>query len=242
MTDLNESVNGWLAIVATPIGNLDDMTLRGLQTLKDADVILAEDTRRTRILLDHFQIKKKLESYHIFNEHGKTPDLIRRVQDGEKLALVSDAGTPCIADPGFLLIRAAVAAGIEPRIIPGVSALTFSVSGSALPSDRFAFYGFLPVKSGRRGTALDRIAQEDKTCVIFESPFRVGKLLQEIAEHIGSETQVALVREATKVHEQILRGTAAELITRTAGTKWKGECVVVLHKGSDPESDGDDEE
>ena len=124
MTENVNSEAGWLAIVATPIGNLDDMTLRGLQTLKDADVILAEDTRRTRILLDHFQIKKKLESYHIFNEHGKTPDLIRRVQAGEKLALVSDAGTPCIADPGFLLIRAAVEAGIEPRIIPGVSALT----------------------------------------------------------------------------------------------------------------------
>lgn len=244
MTENVNSEAGWLAIVATPIGNLDDMTLRGLQTLKDADVILAEDTRRTRILLDHFQIKKKLESYHIFNEHGKTPDLIRRVQAGEKLALVSDAGTPCIADPGFLLIRAAVEAGIEPRIIPGVSALTFSVSGSALPSDRFAFYGFLPVKSGRRGAALDRIAQEDKTCVIFESPFRVEKLIKEIVEHIGAETRVALVREATKVHEQILRGTAAELVNRLAGMKLKGECVVVLRKDDDSASvdDGDEEE
>ena len=129
---------GFLAVVATPIGNLEDITLRALRVLGEADVIFAEDTRRTRILLDHFEIRKHLESYHIFNEHGRTPELIRRVKNGEKIALVSDAGTPCIADPGFLLMRAAVEEGIEPLIIPGVSALTFAISASALPSDKFA--------------------------------------------------------------------------------------------------------
>lgn len=241
--EIQEDSGGWLAIVATPIGNLEDITLRALRTLQEADTICAEDTRRTRILLDKYDIRKKLESYHIFNEHGRTPDLIDRIRKGEKLVLVSDAGTPCIADPGFYLIRAAAEAGIEPRIIPGVSALTFAISGSALPSDRFAFYGFLPVKSGRRGAALARIAAEDKTCVIFESPFRLEKLIREIAEVIGSETRIAIVREATKVHEQILRGTAAELLAKTAGTKWKGECVVVLHASHDDESaDAEDEQ
>ena len=220
--------SGTLYIVATPIGNLEDITLRALRVLKEADLILAEDTRRTAILLQHFEIRKPLESYHIFNEHSRTPALIRRIQDGLTAALVSDAGTPCIADPGFMLIRAAVEAGIEPVIIPGVSALTFAVSASALPSDHFNFHGFLPVKSGRRRAELERIAADKRTAVVFESPFRIAKLLNEVCEIVGPDTPLALVREATKIHEQILRGPAAQLAEQAKKVNWKGECVLVI--------------
>ena len=220
--------SGTLYIVATPIGNLEDITLRALRVLKEADLILAEDTRRTAILLQHFDIRKPLESYHIFNEHARTPALIQRIRNGMTAALVSDAGTPCIADPGFMLIRAAVEAGIEPVIIPGVSALTFSISASALPSDHFNFHGFVPVKSGRRRAELERIAADKRTAVVFESPFRIAKLLAEVAEIVGPETPLALVREATKVHEQILRGPAASLAEQAKDVNWKGECVLVI--------------
>lgn len=220
---------GGLFLVATPIGNLEDITLRALRVLREADVIYAEDTRRTRILLDKFQISKHLESYHIFNEHGRTPELLDRVLRGEKVVLVSDAGMPCIADPGFLLVRSAVEAGICPVVIPGVSALTFSVAASGLPSDSFTFCGFLPVKSGRRNSALRRIAEEGRTAVIFESPFRIGKLLGEILQLMGPDTTVAVVREATKVHEEVLRGTVADVLEKTSGRSWKGEIVLVVH-------------
>ena len=224
----DSAASGTLYIVATPIGNLEDITLRALRVLKEADLILAEDTRRTAILLQHFDIKKPLESYHIFNEHARTPALIRRIRDGLNAALVSDAGTPCIADPGFMLVRAAVEAGIEPVIIPGVSALTFSISASALPSDHFNFHGFVPVKSGRRRAELERIAADKRTAVVFESPFRIAKLLAEVAEIVGPETPLALVREATKVHEQILRGPAARLAEQAKNVNWKGECALVI--------------
>ena len=220
---------GGLFLVATPIGNLEDITLRALRVLRESDVIYAEDTRRTRILLDKYNISKHLESYHIFNEHGRTPELLDRVRRGEKVVLVSDAGMPCIADPGFLLVRSAVEAGISPVVIPGVSALTFSIAASGLPSDSFTFCGFLPVKSGRRSSVLKRIAEEGRTAVIFESPFRIGKLLGEILHLMGAETMVAVVREATKVHEEILRGTVAEILERTSGRAWKGEIVLVVH-------------
>ncbi len=220
--------SGSLSIVATPIGNLEDITLRALRVLKEADTILAEDTRRTRILCTRFEINKKLESYHIFNERGRTPALIERIRSGEKIALVSDAGMPCIADPGFLLVREAVRAGIEPEIIPGPSALIFSVAASALPSDRFAFHGFLPVKSGRRSSRFQEIAASGMTAVVFESPYRLSKLLKEIPEYFSPETPVVVVREATKVHQEILRGTAAELAEKHGNRTWKGECVVVI--------------
>ena len=229
MDGSDRSKTGGLFLVATPIGNLEDITLRALRVLREADVIYAEDTRRTRILLDKFEISKHLESYHIFNEHGRTPELLARVLRGENVVLVSDAGMPCIADPGFLLVRAAVQEGISPMIVPGVSALTFSVAASALPSDSFTFYGFLPVKSGRRNAALQRIAEEGRTSVIFESPFRIEKLLGEILCTMGPETDVAVVREATKIHEEILRGTVADVLERTAGRSWKGEIVLVVH-------------
>jgi len=229
MDGSDRSKTGGLFLVATPIGNLEDITLRALRVLREADVIYAEDTRRTRILLDKFEISKHLESYHIFNEHGRTPELLARVLRGENVVLVSDAGMPCIADPGFLLVRSAVQEGISPVIVPGVSALTFSVAASALPSDSFTFYGFLPVKSGRRNAALQRIAEEGRTSVIFESPFRIEKLLGEILRTMGPETDVTVVREATKIHEEILRGTVADVLERTAGRSWKGEIVLVVH-------------
>jgi len=219
---------GKLYIVATPIGNLEDITLRALNVLKEVDVIAAEDTRRTKILLDRFQISTRLVSYHIFNEHHRTAALIRDILGGTKLALVSDAGTPCIADPGYLLMRDAVAAGIEPVIVPGVSALTFSVSASGLPSDRFAFYGFLPVKAGRKQKLLEEIKARGETAVLFESPFRIAKTLAAVRDFIGPDCRLAVVREATKVHEEILRGTAAELATLAEGRDWKGEFVLVV--------------
>lgn len=227
------SHSGALYLVATPIGNLEDMTFRAINILKECDIVYAEDTRRTKILLDKFEIHKKLESYHIFNEHGKASVIIERVLGGERAALVTDAGMPCIADPGFLLVREAVKAGIEPIIIPGVSSLTFTVAASALPSDRFAFYGFLPVKSGRRSAAIQEIAGEGKSVVIFESPYRVGKLLKELASAMGGDTLCAVVREATKVHEEILRGSLSEVMERTKDRNWKGECIVMVGASSE---------
>ncbi len=230
MQDASAQTSGALFLIATPIGNLEDITLRALRILKEADIIYAEDTRRTRILLDHFDIRCKLASYHIFNEHGKTPELLERVLNGEKVVLVSDAGMPCIADPGFLLMREAVEAGIEPVIIPGVSALTFAAAASALPTDEFTFMGFLPVKSGRRGVALEKIAAEPRSCIVFESPFRIAKLLGEISKYCGPETKVAVVREATKIHEEVIRGTVGDVLERTKERSWKGEIVLVIGK------------
>ena len=232
-------VSGELYIISTPIGNLDDMTIRAIETIKSCDILLAEDTRHTRILLDHFGINVKMASYHAFNEHGKTQEVLNRVLAGAKVGLVTDAGTPCVADPGFLLVREAVKAGIEPKIIPGVSALTFAIAASGLPSDRFAFYGFLPVKSGRRSARIAEMKDEHKSVVIFESPYRVIKLLKELCEQLGADIPCAVIREATKIHEEVLRGTLGELSELAAKRNWKGECVVVIHP-ADQESDLDD--
>jgi 16S rRNA (cytidine1402-2'-O)-methyltransferase len=221
---------GKLYIVSTPIGNLNDITYRALEILRSVDLIAAEDTRHTRKLLAHFDIHTKMCSYHTHNEHQKTAKLIAEVQAGLKLAVVSDAGTPAIADPGFLLVREAVAAGIEPEIIPGVSALTFAATAAGLPVDKFAFYGFPPVKSGRKTAFFENIAAEGKTVIIFESPHRIGKTLDYINRIVGSDTLVAVIREATKLHEEILRGTAGELSLRNKDRKWKGECVLVISK------------
>lgn len=227
-SDSKPHAAGSLFLVATPIGNLEDMTYRAVRILGEVDSILCEDTRRTAVLLDRYGIRKKTESYHIYNEHGRTPALIRRILSGEKIALVSDAGTPCIADPGFLLARDAVAAGIEPIVVPGVSALSFSIVASAMPCDKFAFFGFLPVKSGRRKTALEEILHCGMTAVIYESPFRIAKLVREIADVMGKRTPLAIIREATKIHEQVLRGTAGELAELAEKQAWKGEFSVVV--------------
>ncbi len=220
------SMNGKLYLVSTPIGNLEDITLRALSVLKSVDLIAAEDTRHTRQLLSHYDIHVKLESCHAFNEHGKVAGLIEFVKAGNSLALVSDAGTPSIADPGFLLVRTALEAGIEPTIIPGVSALTFAATASGLPMDKFAFWGFAPVKPGKKGKFLTAIVKDDRTGFFFESPFRIARTLAELAA-IAPEAKVAVIREATKIHEEVLRGSAAELAA--IKREWKGELVIGVH-------------
>lgn len=234
--------SGKLYIVSTPIGNLEDITMRALRILKEVDLIAAEDTRHTRKLLSHYGISTKLVSYHCHNEHQRVTSLINQIQEGKKIAVVSDAGTPGIADPGFLLAREAFHNNIIPEVIPGASALTFAVAASGLPIDKFFFYGFLPVKSGRRGNALVQLCGEDKTVVIYESPHRMGKLLSELAELLAPETMIAVIREATKLHEEILRGTIAEINLQTKDRVWKGECMVVIspQNAKKRESNSDD--
>lgn len=228
MIDTTDRAPGTISIISTPIGNLKDLTPRALEALAQADIIAAEDTRRTSNLLSANNLHKKLVSCHVYNEHKNVSSLVESALSGQKIAFVSDAGTPCISDPGFLLVREAIKSGIEPQIIPGVSSLTFAIVASGLPVDKFTFLGFLPVKQGRRHKALLEIAAEDKTVFIFESPFRMEKLLKEIAEVIGKDAKVAVIREATKLHEEILRGTAGELVQKTSGRNWKGECVVAI--------------
>jgi len=218
---------GHLYIVSTPIGNMEDLTLRALRVLREADVIAAEDTRHTRLLLDHYEIRaKQLVSCHAFNEHEKVSGLVEQVRSGSAVALVSDAGTPSVADPGFLLVRTAVEQGIEPEVVPGVSALTFSVTASALPVDKFCFRGFAPVKSVQKEKFLREMLSSGMTCFFFESPYRVAATLALLAE-LAPGCRTALIREATKVHEEILRGTAAELAALRRN--WKGEFVIGIH-------------
>ena len=214
---------GKLYVVSTPIGNLEDITLRALRVLKSVDLVAAEDTRHTRGLLSHFDIHVPLESCHAFNEHAKCGQLFELIRQGKTVALVSDAGTPSVADPGFLLVREAARAGIPVEIVPGVSALTFAVTASALPVDQLAFYGFAPVKSARREKFLREILSGGLTAFFFESPYRIAKTLSELAA-LAPDVEVAIIREATKLHEEVIRGTAKDV----AGTSrtWKGELVV----------------
>ena len=233
-------MSGKLYIVSTPIGNLEDMTLRALRVLREVDLIAAEDTRHTRQLLTHFDIHAKLESFHIFNEHERAAALAERVASGLNVALVSDAGTPSVADPGFLLVREARAHGVEPVIVPGVSAVTFAVTASGLPVDRFSFRNFAPVKPGKRRKFFESIRDAGETCFFFESPYRVGKALKDLAEVVGAKAEVALVREATKLHEEVLRGSAAELAELKR--EWKGEFVIGVYppeKTADPAAETD---
>ena len=217
-------MSGKLYIVSTPIGNLEDITMRALRILKEVEIIAAEDTRHTRQLLSHFDIHcPRLESCHAFNEHGKVDKLLDEVENGATLALVSDAGTPSVADPGFLLVRSALERDIEPVVIPGVSAVTFAVTASGLPVDSFSFRNFAPVKPGKRRKFLEAIVNDEKTSFFFESPFRIAKTIAEIAE-IAPDVRIAIIREATKLHEEIIRGTAAEIAAENR--TWKGEIVV----------------
>ncbi len=219
---------GWLALIASPIGNLEDITLRALRMLREADLVAAEDTRRARKLLTHFEISCATTSYHSHNEHGKTHQLLEQVQQGRRIAVLTDAGTPAVSDPGYLLMRDAVEAGIEPIIIPGASALTFAVVACGFPISDFIFGGFLPMKSGKRRSMLRQLFASSRTVFLFESPHRMSKLLTEIVEELGGETMVAIVREATKLHEEVLRGSAAELLAAHGSRSWKGELTVGL--------------
>ena len=220
---------GKISIVSTPIGNLGDITLRALEVIKEADIIAAEDTRRSQRLLSHFEIKKRLVSCHAFNEHRSVSKILDYIHEGLKVAVLSDAGTPVIADPGFHIIREARKSGIEPEIIPGVSALTFAVAASGLPADKFSFYGFAPVKSGRRENLLKTIKEEARTAYLFESPYRIEKLLKAIQKVMGENAKIAIIREATKLHEETITGAVSEIIAKFADKKWKGELVVGVY-------------
>lgn len=218
---------GKLIVVPTPVGNLEDMTLRAIRTLKEVDFILAEDTRTSSILLKHYQIDKRLQAYHKFNEHKSLQGFISRMQTGETIALISDAGTPSISDPGFLLVRACVENGIEVECLPGATALIPALVNSGFPSDRFCFEGFLPQKKGRQ-KKLQILADEERTIIFYESPFRLMKLLHEIAEYFGPDRQVAVSRELSKIYEENLRAPVGELIEKLKDRVIKGEIVVVV--------------
>ena len=219
--------NSKLFLVPTPIGNLGDMTYRAVEVLKSVDTILAEDTRASRKLLQHFEINTPLESYHMFNEHGRVEALVERLVAGHSMAVVTDAGTPGISDPGFLLVREALKCGVEVECLPGATALIPALASSGLPCDRFVFEGFLPHKKGRH-SALERIADEERTSVIYESPYRLVKLLDELTEVCGPERQVAVCRELSKLHEEVFRGSLAESRSHFSQKEVKGEIVVVL--------------
>ena len=218
---------GTLYIVPTPVGNMEDITLRALRVLKEVDVVLAEDTRTSGILLKHFDIKQTLLSHHKFNEHGTSAAVVSRLLSGQNVALVSDAGTPGISDPGFFLVREAVKAGIEVVTLPGATAFVPALVSSGLPCDRFAFEGFLPQKKGRQ-TKLESLRNEQRTMIFYESPYRLVKTLQQLAEVFGPDRQVSVAREISKVHEESVRGSLAEVVAHFTQTEPRGEIVVVL--------------
>ena len=218
---------GTLYLVATPIGNLEDITLRALRTLKECDVVAAEDTRRTGQLLKHFGISKPMLSYFQFNEAKRSEEIIGRLQRGEKVALVTDAGSPGVSDPGERVVKAAVAAGFRVESVPGPSALVAALTASGLPTDEFHFIGFLPHKSGQRRKQLERLQGYEGTLVLYESPYRVERLLGELSELFPTR-QVALARELTKRFEEYLRGTPAELLEVLKSRSLKGEFVVLV--------------
>ena len=216
-----------LFVVPTPIGNLEDITLRALRILKSVSLVLAEDTRTSKFLLDHYQIQTPLRSHHAHNEHGTLPQVIAQLKAGADIALISDAGTPGISDPGFLLIRECVREGIRVECLPGASALLPALVSSGLPCDTFHFEGFLPHKKGRQ-TRLKYLAGLENTFVLYESPFRLVKCLEELSLHCTPERPAAVCRELTKKFEEVARGTLAELIIHFSKKEVKGEIVVVV--------------
>ncbi|MBR3472343.1 MAG: 16S rRNA (cytidine(1402)-2'-O)-methyltransferase [Prevotella sp.] len=226
---------GMLFVVPTPVGNMEDMTMRAVRVLKEADLILAEDTRTSSVLLKHFDIKNHLLSHHKFNEHGTSAAVVDRLRAGQTVALISDAGTPGISDPGFFLVREAIRAGQEVQCLPGATAFVPALVSSGLPCDRFCFEGFLPQKKGRQ-TRLESLKDESRTMVFYESPYRVIKTLQQFAEVFGEDRQVSCCREISKIHEESVRGTLAEVIAHFKETEPRGEFVIVL-AGSEPKKE-----
>ena len=223
---------GILYIVPTPVGNMEDMTYRAVRILKEVDLVLAEDTRTSGILLKHFDIRNQLMSHHKFNEHGTSAGIVSRLQAGENVALISDAGTPGISDPGFFLVREAVKAGIEVQCLPGATAFVPALVSSGLPCDRFAFEGFLPQKKGRQ-SKIESLKEEQRTMIFYESPYRVVKSLEQFAEAFGATRQVSVCREISKLHEESVRGTLEEVIAHFKEKEPKGEIVIVLAGKSD---------
>jgi len=218
---------GKLYIVPTPIGNLKDMTFRAVEVLQNADLILAEDTRTSGKLLKHFDITTHMHSHHMHNEHKTTATIVQRIQSGEDVALISDAGTPAISDPGFLLTRACVEANVEVDCLPGATAFVPALVNSGLPNDKFVFEGFLPPKKGRQ-TRLQLLANEPRTIIFYESPHKLIKSLKQFVEFFGADRRVSVSRELTKLHEETIRGTLSEVLQHFKNKPPKGELVVVL--------------
>ena len=218
---------GRLYVVPTPVGNMEDMTFRAIRVLKEADLILAEDTRTSGVLLSHYDIHNELMSHHKFNEHQSLPSLISRLKSGATVALISDAGTPAISDPGFLLVRECVRNGIEVQTLPGATAFVPALVSSGLPNDKFCFEGFLPQKKGRQ-TRLEQLCSESRTMIFYESPHRLLKTLQQFSEIFGENRQVSVCREISKIHEESVRGSLKEVMAHFTEFEPRGEIVVVL--------------
>lgn len=218
-----------LYLIPTPIGNLEDITLRAINTLKAVDVVLTEDTRTSGKLLKHFDIQTKMMAYHLFNEHKVVGSIVQRIANGETMALISDAGTPAISDPGFLLVRECIQQHIEVECLPGATAFVPALVNSGLPTDKFFFEGFLPHKKGRQ-SRLKELAEMSYTIVFYESPHRLLKTLTQLIEHFGAERQASISRELTKLHEENARGTLEELLTHFQSKPIKGEIVLVVGK------------
>jgi 16S rRNA (cytidine1402-2'-O)-methyltransferase len=229
MTDPGKK--GVLYVVGTPIGNLEDLTLRALRVLKEVDLIACEDTRQTRKLLDHYGIEKPTLSYHEHNEPARAEELVSKLQQGMSVAQVSDAGMPGIADPGYRVIKLAIERGVTVVPIPGPSALTAALVGSGLATDAFEFRGFLPAKSGQRRTALEELRNAEQTVVAYEGPHRIRETLEDIVAVLGPGRPVVIARELTKVHEEFIRGTAAEVLEKLHGRELKGEITLLIGKG-----------
>ncbi len=220
-------MSGRLYLVPTPVGNLDDMTFRAVNVLKEADLILAEDTRTSGVLLKHFDIKTPMRSHHKFNEHEEAPRIAERVLGGEVIALITDAGTPGISDPGFMLSRECVRLGADVECLPGATAFVPALVASGLPCDRFVFEGFLPPKKGR-ATRLDLLSKDPRTVIIYESPKRLTRTLRQIGEYFGSDREACVCREISKLHETFHRGTISELSAYFDVNQAKGEIVIVI--------------
>lgn len=218
---------GKLYIVPTPVGNLEDMTFRAIRLLKEVDLILAEDTRTTSFLLKHFEIVNKMQSYHKFNEHKAISHIIEKLNAGENIALVSDAGTPGISDPGFLISRECIKAGIDVECLPGATAFVPALVTSGIPCDKFYFEGFLPQKKGRM-TRLQALAEITTTIVLYESPYRVVKTFSQLAEYLGGERRAAACREISKLHEETVRGTLNDLVEHFTEKEPRGEFVLII--------------
>ncbi len=218
---------GKLYIVPTPIGNLKDMTFRAIEVLQEVDLILAEDTRTSAKLLKHFDISTHMHSHHMHNEHKTTQGIVERIKAGDNIALISDAGTPAISDPGFLLTRACVEAEIEVDCLPGATAFVPALVNSGLPNDKFVFEGFLPVKKGRQ-TRLMLLANETRTIIFYESPHKLLKTLTQFVEYFGGERNISISRELSKLHEETIRGSVSELLKHFEAKPVKGEIVIVV--------------
>ena len=221
-----------LFIVPTPIGNMGDITIRAIETLKNSDLILSEDTRHAKKLLSHYQISTKVKSYHLNNEHKKVDEYVEMMLQGKIISLITDAGTPCISDPGFLLVREAIKKGIQITCLPGPTALIPALVLSGLPSDAFIFEGFLPRKKGRK-TKLKEISQNTITTIIYESPYRIQKTLSDLIEFVGSDREVSLSREISKIYEETFRGSVSEAIEHFSDKKIKGEFVICINRNED---------